>query len=183
MVLPDDGQGVSLGITLEDIDTAGLTIVEIAIVRFDSGFTPSGRFPVYFRRNLTSDPEIGPSRLGYDAAVCVQKYEPWIIETYNTSITSPSALQIVGKGSGSTLVSPSGNIRGAPTAGTRYLNTTNKSSTFLEALSNGKSRMSDINSDRRYPYKPSANVGPVVPPRTAFFLTLTYSTGHFFNRW
>ena len=179
-ILSDDGIGVRLDSSLDDTSPTGLWIVETVIVRFMASYTPSGRYPVYFNRNWTSDPEIPQATYGYDAAVCVQKYEPWIIETYNTSITSPSAMQIVGKGDGSVSLSPSGSIRGTPMEGTRYLNMTNKLTTFSEALSNSVSRMSDINSDRFDRYKPSGNVGPIVPPRTVFLLTLAYSTGHFF---
>jgi hypothetical protein len=39
-----------------------------------------------------------PSRIGYDAAVCVELFEPWVVETYNATTGLPSSLGIVEKG-------------------------------------------------------------------------------------
>ena len=181
-ILSDDGVGVSLDSSIDESNPAGLWVIETVIIRFRITFTPYGLYPVHVSRKWSSDPEVGTAKFGYDAAVCLQKYEPWIIETYNTSMTSPSALRVVGKGDGSTLLSPSGNIRGTSLAGTRYLNTTNKLPTFFGALSNSVSRMSVVNSDVTSRYKPSGNVGPIAPPRTKFLLTLTYSTGTCFSQ-
>ena len=118
--------------------------------------------------------------IGYDAAVCVQRYEPWVVETYNTSIASPSILRIVGKGNASTPLSPSGNIQGAPIANTRCLNTTEKGTVFSTAHRNTVGQMrADIHGV--VDYDPCPTVGPVVPLRRTFLLTSTYSTGYLFN--
>jgi len=109
--------------------------------------------------------------VGYDAAVCVQRYEPWIIETYNTSIASPSAPQVVGKGNVSTPLVPSGRTRGRKITNTRYLNTTGKDDVFGAAHPNTVEQMQkDYARDGRY--LPSPTVGSIVPSRTTLLLTL-----------
>jgi hypothetical protein len=82
-------------------DYPGYTAVETVVIRLNTSFTPNGRFPVFSNRTM---PDVNgtETRIGYDAAVCLQKYEPWIVETYNTSIVSPTTLRIVDKGYGIT---------------------------------------------------------------------------------
>lgn len=155
--------------------------VETVLIRIDTNEAPSGRFSAYLNSTLPDPRYIAGHVYGYDAAVCVQKYESWIIETYNTSIASPSALRVVGRWDGSIPVLPSGDIQGAPIANTRYLNTTGKTLMFLTAQANTAEQMQ--NDDYGGYYIPTATVGPVVPPRTSFLLTSAHSTGHFFNQW
>jgi len=96
--LPDNGEGVSLhSVTVNDSypdGNQGWTTVETVLLRFYTAYTPSGRFPVY----LDSPIDVDERWMGYDAAVCVRKYEPWIIETYNATITSPPLCGSSGKG-------------------------------------------------------------------------------------
>ena len=182
---PDNDEGVSLDSTLlEDYiltdANRGWTSVETVLIRFDTSFTPSGRFPVHFTKpvrdlNYTV-------KMGYDAAVCVQKYESWIIEAYNTSTGSASALRIIGGGGNSTSLSPSGNIQGAPIANTRYLNTTGKWPAFGVAREISIKQMEKLTTGQGTPYVPSPAVGPrrcLAPPTTLF---LTSTTGCFFHR-
>jgi len=71
---------------------------------------------------------------------------------------------------GSTSLSPSGSIKGAPIANTRNLNTTGKFSAFLLAYAGSTDRV--MNDNGRYrPYFPYPTVGPVVSPRTPSLLT------------
>ena len=97
--------------------------------------------------------------MGFDAAVCVKRYEPWVIEAYNTSVTSPSILRIVEKGNGNTS-SPSGNIRGPPIENTRYLNLSRNSLSFDSALDSGIQQMRRTNVGGYYP---SATVSSIAP--------------------
>jgi len=161
------------------IGDQGWTTVETVLIRLNTSFTPSGRFPVYSNESLP-DANGVESRIGYDAAVCVEKYEPWIIEAYNTSIGSPTALRIVERGDGSTSLLPSGNIRGSPIANTRYLNTTGKNPAFFVAHDNSVNQMVKDNGRDRF-YVPSPTVGLVIPLHTTSFLTLVYLTGRFFH--
>jgi len=171
---PYNDEGITLLSELDDdgavTGNQGWTSVETVLVRFDTRYTPSGRFPVYFNYTWHGEsdyPSVGESnytsRMGYDAVVCVQKYEPWVVETYNTSIGSVSALRIVGGGNDSTS-SPNGAIRGSPIADTtRYLNTTRKELAFSVARKISINQLTKLTTGRGEPYVPSPTVGPVVP--------------------
>ena len=144
--------------------------IETAVIRLNTGLTPSGRFPAYW--NFSSNwREV---RLGLDAAVCAQKYEPWITEAYNTSAGSSFALRTVGKQIGSTSLSPGGIIQGPRIVGTRNLNATGKDDAFSRIHSASIDRFWEVN---RYPgrapddlFVPTPTVGPTVTPCTAAFL-------------
>ena len=173
MKAPDDGTGVIFdSMDVDPVDDQGWTTVETVLLRFQTDYTSSGSFPVSVNR-IVRNSGLKPRKLGFDAAVCVQKYEPWITETYNTSIVSPSTVRIVEKGNGGNSSSPSGNIRGTPIANTGYLNTTGKEPAFAVAHGNSINQMvKDSSGDVLY--LPSLTVGPVVPPRTTFLLISTY---------
>ena len=164
----DDGSPVGLlSVDINLADDQGWATLDTVFIRLETHYTPSGHFPVY--SDLPSHRTIG-----YDAAVCVQKYESWIIETYNASITSPSLFQIIGKGNWSTPLLPSGSIRGTPIADTRYLNMTGKRNVFSYANRDAVNRMgNDINTEESY--NPNDAVSPTMLPPTAFFLTSAYS--------
>lgn len=149
----------------ELIGDQGWVTIEVALVRLNTTFAPSGSFPVY------SNPPVPDlrgveTRIGYDVVVCVQKYEPWIVEAYNTSTGSP-LLRIVGKDS-STSLSPNGNIQGAAIDGTRHLNTTGKNPAFFVAHDDGVGQMTKENLRDLF-YGPSPTVGPVATSSTPFF--------------
>ena len=168
---PDNGEGISLHSTrISDPSAApgqGWTTVETVLIRFDTSYTPSGHFPRYLNKSSPNANGI-ETRIGYDAAVCVQKYESWIIEAYNTSIVPPYVVKIVGKWDGSTLLSPSGTIQGPPISNTRYLDTKGKDDAFFSAHNNSANRtwQLQVNSDRgNYwgNYIPPPIVGSVMP--------------------
>jgi len=147
------GEGVDINTTYYRIDQ-GWTTVETILLRFDTRHTPSGHFPVH--SEVTG--------YGFDAAVCVQKYEPWVIETYNTSTASPSALRVIEKGDGGTSLFPSGNIHGTRISNTRYLNTTGKENAFRLAELNGVRMISGFEDGHSGTYfGPSPTVGPAIP--------------------
>ena len=148
---------------LDAIGDQGWVTVETVLIRLNTTYTPSGRFPVYSNESVP-DANGVQTRIGYDAAVCVQKYEPWIIEAYNTTIGSPSALRIVDKVYDGTSSLPSGHIRGDPIVGTRNLNTTGKSPAFYVAHDNSINQMVKDNG-RDFFYVPSPTVGPMVSSR------------------
>ena len=150
------------------IGDQGWMTVETVLIRLNTSYTPSGRFPVYSNESV-SDANGVETRIGYDAAVCVQRYEPWILEAYNASVGSPSALRIVEKGYGGTSPLPSGNIRGVPIVGTRNLNTTGKNPAFYVAHDNSINQMVKDNG-RDQLYVPSPTVSPpVAAPRLQRF--------------
>jgi len=137
--------------------------VETVVIRLNTSLTPSGRFPAYLNESL---PGLGEVMLGFDAAVCVQKYEPWIVEAYNTSTGSSFALRIVGK-QDDTSLSPSGTIRGAQMENTRYLNATGKDFVLFAAHNATVERFWEVNQIRdQIPdsyYTPTPTVGLTVP--------------------
>ena len=179
MNAPDNGAGVAFdSVDVDPVDDQAWTTVEIVLLQLNLDYTPSGRFPLYTNDSVRPD----NPRAGYDAAVCVQRYEPWIVETYNTSSALPSTLRVVEKGNGSNSSSPSGNIRGAPITNTGYLNATGKGPAFAVAHRNSINQM--VKDSGRDPYSiPSLTVGPVVLLHATFLLILTYSTGYFFHQW
>ena len=173
---PDNGEGFNLSSSTDsglNMDY-GWTSVETVIIRYDAMFTTNSAFPVH-----SNDTEWGDGEIGFDAAVCVQKYEPWIVEVYNAPFASPSILQIIEKGNGSTSLPPSGDLRGTLIEGTRYLNASGKSPTFNLAHTNGVRQMMKV--DYGEDYIPNPIVGPVASPHTSCLLTSIYSTGHFFR--
>jgi len=153
--------------------------IETILTRLNNSFAPSGHFPIYSNKSLP-DANGTETRIGYDAVVCLHRYEVWIVETYNTSITSPSILRIVGKWDGSTPLSPSGSIRGNSISNTRYPNTTGKDYGFFLAHENSVNLIWKDN-DRTGSYFPSPTVCPVVPLRT-LFLTMACGVGRIFHR-
>jgi len=183
---PDNGEGFGLHSTItynkNKSYVQGWTTVETVLIRFLTYYTGSGRFPVHLNKTFSEYWGI----VGYDAAVCVRKYDPWIIEAYNTSIISPSILRVVGKGTNGTSLLPSGNIQGAPIANTGYLNATGKATAFEVAHANTIDQMWKINvlgSRVEDDYLPSHAVGSVVAPLRTCLLTIIHVLGRFSHRW
>ena len=162
--VPANGEGLSIHSLYDPHPNSDneWTTIETVLLRFSSDYAPSGRFPVYLNNSLDE------RWMGYDAAVCVRKYEPWIIETYNASITSPTALRVIGKGSDSTPLVPSGNIQGDSITNARYLNTTEKYHAFAIAHRISVEVMTKDNS-LDGDYRPYLTVGPVTPPHATSF--------------
>lgn len=69
---------------MPDSTSQGWTTIETTLVRLNTSYVPSGKFPVY--GPPTPDINGSETRIGYDVAICLERYEPWIIETYNSSI-------------------------------------------------------------------------------------------------
>lgn len=170
---PDSGDGVTLSHSyIYDRSRHGYqgwTTIETVLIRFDTDYTPSGNFPVYFDRSIGSGQWAYTTTMGYDAAVCVKRYESWIIETYNATTGFPSALRVVGKGNDSVPLLPSGNIRGAPITDTRYLNVKGKVEVFGLAFENSINQMVKDTSGGA-DYSPTPIVGrPIVARIQHFF--------------
>ena len=150
--------------TILDTGTIGWTTVETVLIRLNTSYTPSGVFPVYSNGSVP-DANGVETRIGYDAAVCVEKYEPWVTEVYNSTVGSPTTLRIVEKSDGNASP-PSGKIQGGSIQGTRYLNTTGKFQAFSIAHDNSVNEMVKDNG-RDYYYVPSPTVRrPVLLPAT-----------------
>ena len=165
----------------DESDNLGWTAIETTLVRLNTSLTPLGRFPVYSNKS-SPDGNGTETRIGYDATVCLHRYDAWVMETYNTSIVSPSSMRIVEKVDGNASMSPSGHIRGSPIANARYLNTTGKTIALALAHSNALIMIWKDNV-RSGDYIPSPTVGPALPLRTTSLLTSTLFTGRFFHQW
>ena len=74
----------------------GFVTLETALIRVNTSFAPLGVFPVLSSK-YTPDAHGFETFVGYDAVVCLQLYEPWIIEAANGTTTRPVSLRIVEK--------------------------------------------------------------------------------------
>ncbi|KAJ7241979.1 hypothetical protein C8J57DRAFT_1367999 [Mycena rebaudengoi] len=77
-------------------DGKGFISIETLLVRLNTTYTPSGTFLTY----SIPVPDINgkDTFIGLDAAVCLELYEPWVVETYNTSFGVPATTRIINKG-------------------------------------------------------------------------------------
>ena len=77
-------------------DGAGFVTLENIFIRLNTTFAPEGSFS---RLSDVSIPDGNgePTFIGFDAAVCLELYEPWVVELYNSSVAYPNSLRIVDK--------------------------------------------------------------------------------------
>ena len=153
-------------------DSSGFYEIEIHLVRINELYTPQGVFPVF-------GPDV-PSggRVGYDAAVCVEVYEPWIVEAFNSSSgVLPLTTRIVGRGNEmrdewvDSMNSGSRNAKRKKrvTTAERALNSTGKAEAFFVAHDNSVNQMvKDNGRDQDYVPSPTVSAGLVVYARIAF---------------
>jgi hypothetical protein len=71
--------------------------VEQVLIRLNTTYTPNGTFGI-LSDMAVPDVYGNLTRIGYDAAVCLQLFEPWIVETYNATTGTPVARRILGPG-------------------------------------------------------------------------------------
>ena len=102
---------------------------EITLVRLNNSYTPSAKFPVYSEGSVV-DASGFNSRIGYDAVVCVEMYEPWIMEIYNSSLGVPTTGRIVGKSASVDFEADYGNRGPRLNSYTRALNSTGKDAAY-----------------------------------------------------
>ncbi|KAJ7047805.1 hypothetical protein C8F04DRAFT_1060170 [Mycena alexandri] len=78
-------------------DGKGFVSIETLLVRLNTTNTPNGTFLTHSDIPV---PDIAGQNtfIGYDAAVCLELYEPWVVETYNNSFGAPITMRIVNKG-------------------------------------------------------------------------------------
>ncbi|KAF8164850.1 hypothetical protein B0H34DRAFT_648623 [Crassisporium funariophilum] len=77
-------------------DGNGFVTMENILVRLNTTYAPNGKFST--RGNVSVPDKDGfATFVGYDAAVCLQLYEPWVLEVYNSSVGFPSTMRIVDK--------------------------------------------------------------------------------------
>jgi len=70
--------------------------IETVLVRLNSFYADNTSFPVWGNRPVVAGSKFYDT-IGYDAAVCVEMYEPWIVQIYNSSLGVPTTMTIVSK--------------------------------------------------------------------------------------
>ncbi|KAK7051334.1 hypothetical protein VNI00_004834 [Paramarasmius palmivorus] len=78
-------------------DGNGFIQLEMLLVRLNTTHTPNGTFPVYSEQSIPTATEQA-TFIGYDAAICLELFEPYIVEVYNSTSGLPSSTRIVSKG-------------------------------------------------------------------------------------
>jgi hypothetical protein len=102
---------------------------EIVLVRLNNSYTHDAKFPVWSEETIVDDSGF-TSRIGYDAVVCVEMYEPWVVEIYNSSLGVPTTMGIIGKSASTDFETDDGR-RGAYLGSyTRGLNSTGKNAAY-----------------------------------------------------
>ena len=109
----------------------GWVEIETVLVRLDSYWAPNASFHVWSKTLH----DIG--RVGYDAVVCVEMYEPWIVQIYNSSLGVPTTMAIVGKSATTDFEPDDGNRGPHLDSYTRVLNSTDKSNAFFIRYAGG----------------------------------------------
>jgi hypothetical protein len=79
-----------------DNDGKGFITVENILVRLNTSFAPNGTFGLKSDQSVPDKDGVA-TFIGYDAAVCLELYEPWVLEVYNSSVGFPSSMRIVDK--------------------------------------------------------------------------------------
>lgn len=107
----------------------GWVATEIVLVRLNDSYVKAASFPVYSEDSIV-DASGYNSRIGYDAVVCVEMYEPWIVEIYNSSLGVPTTMRIVSKSSSTDYETDDERIGLHLDSYTRALNSTGKDAAY-----------------------------------------------------
>lgn len=114
-------------------DSNGYVTVELMLVRLLESYAPNGTFP-QTSEETAADVYNVTTHIGYDSAVCVELYEPWVLETFNTTTALPSSTRIVSKSNEATNITSNEKIDGPSLEGiTRQLTSTNASDAYIVA--------------------------------------------------
>jgi len=103
--------------------------MEVVLVRLNTSYTHTASFPVYGQDTIV-DASGFSSRIGYDAVVCVEMYEPWIVGIYNSSFGVPMTMNIIGKSASTDFERDHGNMGPYLDSYTRALNSTGKEAAY-----------------------------------------------------
>ncbi|KAK1220247.1 hypothetical protein PQX77_016983 [Marasmius sp. AFHP31] len=83
----------------------GWISIETLLIRINDAYTPHGKFQVKSDQTVNTTlkdanetERIVQSRIGYDAAVCLELFEPYIVQVYNSTLGLPSTMKVVSKG-------------------------------------------------------------------------------------
>ncbi|KAK0191490.1 hypothetical protein F5146DRAFT_1048998 [Armillaria mellea] len=101
----------------------GWISIEWVLVRLNTTYSPSGTFAAYSTESVL-DANGTETRIGYDAAVCLELYEPYIVETYNSTTGLPSSTGVISQNKEITDSSAQGAPEEKRTGKARQLNST-----------------------------------------------------------
>ncbi|KAF4602487.1 hypothetical protein EYR40_005696 [Pleurotus pulmonarius] len=132
-------------------DGKGFTSLEVLLVRVDTSFTPKGVYPV--TRTATTPPQT----IGYDGAICLELFEPWVLETYNSTVGAPTSTRIVSKGNEIANVGAELNTGARLSGVKRQLDSSNLSSVYDVAHGNSVNQLLKDNGHGS-PYAPNPTV-------------------------
>ncbi|KAG8724011.1 hypothetical protein FRC09_000819 [Ceratobasidium sp. 395] len=74
-------------------DGNGWLQIEIVLVRLNQAYAPNSTFGVHAQADVDY-----PSPVGYDVAVCVEEFKPYVLDAYNNTAGSPTTLDLLHKG-------------------------------------------------------------------------------------
>lgn len=77
-------------------DGHGFQTIELMLVRLNTTYALNGTFGVLGNTSVP-DKDGHPTFIGYDAVVCLELYEPWVLDAYNSTIGSPNSIRVVEK--------------------------------------------------------------------------------------
>lgn len=66
------------------------------LVRLNTTYAVNGTFGILGNTSVP-DKDGRATFVGYDAVVCLELYEPWVLEVYNSSIGLPNSIRVVDK--------------------------------------------------------------------------------------
>ena len=114
----------------------GWVWTETLLVRLNNSYAPNANFPVWSADPI-EDASGSSTRIGYDAAICVKMYEPWIVQIYNSSLGVPTTMTIVSKSASTDFETDDGNRGPRLDSYTRALNSTGKYFPFFMRYAGG----------------------------------------------
>ena len=99
MLVASNQEHIYVALNRTGADGKGWISLEHILIRLNTTYTPNGTFPVLSAQSIPDTVTGNPTYIGYDAVVCLQLFEPWVVEMYN-STTGPSTFRITGKAAG-----------------------------------------------------------------------------------
>jgi len=109
----------------------GWVEIETVLVRLNKNYLPNMTLPVWSPDTIVDRCGwTAEDSTGYDAVVCVEMYEPWIVQIYNSSLGIPTTMAIVNKSATTDFETDSGNRGPHLDSYTRTLNSTGKDSAY-----------------------------------------------------
>jgi len=108
----------------------GWVMVETVLVRVDKQYAPNSKFSASLEFQSDQASTVNFIDVGFDAVICTETYEPWIVQIYNSSLGVPTTMAIVGKSATTDFETDYGDRGPYLDSYTRTLNSTGKDTAF-----------------------------------------------------